>query len=436
MQFLTKEDIWANIIGLFLVISVSMFWYFDGFWIAKIFSLKLGIWNGLDVSAAFVKVNLLNFSLLFLFFLVWFMFVTFCMRKNIKSFFASFCIIYLLSVVVFLISSHSLAQEYQLETPLIALLIGLCIGNFIQIPQWFRESLMTEFYVKIGIVLMGATLPLTLIVSAGGVAILQACIITIITFWSIYFIATKCFKLESPFAATLSAGGSICGVSAAIVIGNASLAKKEHISVTISIVVVWAVVMVFVLPFMCRLLDLDAGVAGAWIGTSEFADAAGLAAAQSLGDERTIAAFTLVKVIGRDMFVGVWAVLVAFLSVICWGKGVDKTKISAKIIWERFPKFIVGFIVASLIVSIFILGLNVEAEKKFNAEVISLLKTLRNWVFVWTFLCIGIGTRFKEIVSVGYKPFLAFTIGVGINLPLGFILSQYVFVDFWVNFME
>lgn len=332
------------------------------------------------------------------------------------------------------------AKTWQLETPLIALIIGLILSNLTPLNESFRNSLLTEFYVKIGIVLMGATLPLNLLLSAGSVAIVQACIITIITFFSIFYFATRLFKLDPSFAATLGAGGSICGVSAAIVIGNASHAKKEHISVAISIVVFWAVIMVIALPFVCRALGLDMGVAGAFIGTSEFADAAGLAAAQALGDERTVAAFTLIKVIGRDMFIGVWAVLVAFLATFVWSKTSQKDDINAakssklSIIWQRFPKFILGFSLASVIGTLFLAFLPESAAKPFQKEALGFIKELRNWVFTFTFLCIGLSTRFSEIIKVGYKPFVTFTLGVLINLPLGFVLSQFVFVDFWTNF--
>ena len=347
----------------------------------------------------------------------------------------SFSILFILSILVFLISSHSQAKEFQLESPLVALLLGLVLGNFANLPQWFKDSLLTEFYVKIGIVLMGATLPLTLLINAGGIAILQACIITIVTFWTIYFAATKLFKLDPSFGATLGAGGSICGVSAAIVIGNAAKAKQEHISLAISIVVLWAVVMVILLPLFCKVLGLDAGVAGAWIGTSEFADSAGLAAAQSIGDERAIAAFTLIKVIGRDMFVGIWAVLVAFLSVAVWHKQ-ENTQVGIGTIWERFPKFILGFLVASVLVSLFTLNLDSTSNQQFSKEALGLIKTLRNWIFTWTFLSIGLNTQFKKIIAVGYKPLAAFTLGVAVNLPLGYLLSSYIFEEFWTNFMR
>ncbi|MCQ8811860.1 putative sulfate exporter family transporter, partial [Escherichia coli] len=78
----------------------------------------------------------------------------------------------------------------------------------------------------------------------------------------------------------------------------------EHVAASISLVIVWAVIMIFALPFACKLLDLPPAIAGAWIGTSEFADAAGFAAVEAIGNESATQAFTLMKVVGRDMFVG------------------------------------------------------------------------------------------------------------------------------------
>ena len=435
IRWYNKEDSWAIIISLTLIASISVFWLNSSLDIYKLISVKFNKWDSWNVGNALPQDYVLHIFCLWAFFTLIFCVVARFLGKQVKSFLLGFSVLYLLSLIIGILSSHSFAKEWQLEAPLIALIIGLFLSNCFSLPKWLSESLLTEFYVKIGIVLMGATLPLTLLISAGGVAIAQACIITIVTFFSIFFIATKIFKLDPRFGATLGAGGSICGVSAAIVIGNACKAKQEHVSVVISIVVLWAVIMVLALPPICKLLDLDMGVAGAWIGTSEFADAAGLAAAQSLGDERATQAFTLIKVIGRDMFVGVWAMLVAFLSVAVWDKTSNK-KVQINTIWERFPKFILGFIVASIAVTFFVSMLPQEVHKTFQKEVLGFIKELRNWVFIWTFLCIGLVTQFKKIINVGYKPFLAFSIGVAINLPLGFILSQYVFVDFWSNFLK
>lgn len=441
-NWLNKEDTWANIIGIGLVLVICAAWAAGSFGIFDIFRVKFSSWDISNIHKI-LSDNPIKFithiAAVFAFFGILFFIVSKFLGKDSRSFLGGFSLLFALSLIVFILGASKFAKTWQLETPLIALIIGLLLSNLTRIPTFFENSLLTEFYVKIGIVLMGATLPLNVLVSAGGVAILQACIITCVTFFSIFFFATKIFKLEPAFGATLGAGGSICGVSAAIVVGNAAQARKEHISVAISIVVIWAVAMVIIMPLVCRALGLDMGVAGAWIGTSEFADAAGLAAAQSLGSERAIAAFTLMKVIGRDMFVGVWAVLVAFLSIAVWNKNSTHSSSSESkvaLIWQRFPKFILGFIVASIFVSIFMLFIESGAHKAFQKEALGFVKELRNWVFTWTFLCIGLSTQIAKIIAVGYKPFVAFSLGAAINLPLGFILSQYIFVDFWSNFLR
>ena len=167
--------------------------------------------------------------------------------------------------------------------------------------------------------LLGATVPLSLIALAGPVAILQASVVSIVTFSVIYWVAVR-LGLDRRFAATLGVGGAVCGVSAAIAVAGAVGAKREDTAVTITTVVLWAIVMIFALPLASRALGLPTGVAGAWIGTSEFADAAGIAAAQAYGGfagkvdgiagtaEQALQAFTLMKVVGRDLWIGIWAV--------------------------------------------------------------------------------------------------------------------------------
>jgi len=174
-------------------------------------------------------------------------------------------------------------SRVYLEPPLIALFLGLVVANTVGVPTRFVAGLRGELYVKTGIVLLGATVPLTLIVLAGPVAVGQAAIVSIATFGVIYTIAVR-VGLDRRFAATLGVGGAVCGASAAIAIAGAVGAKRENTSVTISAVVLWAIAMIFVLPLVSRALLLPTGVAGAWIGTSEFADAAGIAAAQAYGE--------------------------------------------------------------------------------------------------------------------------------------------------------
>src|SRR5258708_37596813 len=172
---------------------------------------------------------------------------------------------------------------------------------------------------KTGIVLVGATLPITLILWAGPIAIVQASIVSVATFLVIYWIAVF-LELDRKLAALLAVGGAICGVSAVIAIAGAIRARREHMSIAITSVVLWSIGMIVVLPVLARAWYLPAGVGGAWIGTSEFADAAGFVAAQTYGafarygaiegtPDQAIWAFTLVKGVGRDIWIGIWAVV-------------------------------------------------------------------------------------------------------------------------------
>jgi uncharacterized membrane protein YadS len=400
------------------------------------------------------------------------------------------------------------------------------------VPQWFETSLRTEYYIKTGIVLLGATLPLTLIAEAGPVAFLQATIVSVTTWLSIYLAATRLFALDPRFGAVLGTGGAVCGVSGSIAVGGAVKAKKDHIAIGIAVVSVWAIVMIFALAVVTKWAipaggaaltewyHMSPGEAGAWVGTSEYADAAGFAVVAELATDHgdaPIHAFTLMKVIGRDIWIGIWAFVLSIVSVTFWEKATangdgPRGRVGISVIWNRFPKFVIGFFAASVIMSLIaasppadyvgeapvagtfkskaqkheydadfstfrppaalsdrfthdarrgVLGfrgkMSLEeletltagadeeqtwALKKLHAEsdwfasqlqalVIVPIKKLRSWTFVLCFLCIGLSTRFKELATFGLKPFWAFTIGVIVNVPLGYLLTTRVFVDYW-----
>ena len=158
----------------------------------------------------------------------------------------------MLSVAIFALGQWDKANTYNLEPPLVALVLGLVISNIVGLPRWLDAGFRVEFYIKTGIVLLGATLPFTLIVWAGPMAILQASIVSIVTFLVIYWVAVKAGARQR-LAATLGAGGAVCGVSAAIAIAGAVGAKKEDAPIAITVVIIWAIVMIFVLPFVAGL---------------------------------------------------------------------------------------------------------------------------------------------------------------------------------------
>ncbi|HWE73483.1 MAG TPA: putative sulfate exporter family transporter [Stellaceae bacterium] len=360
-----------------------------------------------------------------------------------RDFLVSFVFLYVLSVAVFVFGQWDTANYYNLEPPLVALVLGLVVTNVVGLPRWLDAGFRTEFYIKTGIILLGATLPFTLIIWAGPVAILQASIVSIATFLAIYWVGVK-LGLDRRLAATLGAGGAVCGVSASIAIAGAVGAKKDDAPIAITLVILWAIVMIFVLPIIARLLELPSGVGGAWIGTSEFADAAGIAAAQAYGGfaghgiagtpDQSLFAFTLMKVVGRDVWIGIWAFILAIVATTRWEQRELGGKANAAEIWWRFPKFVVGFIIASLLVTWVTAGYSLADYNKIVVpNLVAPIKDLRTWAFIFCFLSIGLTTRFRDLASAGRKPFLAFSSGVVVNVVLGFILSAWVFASHWAT---
>ncbi|WP_162485098.1 YeiH family protein [Carboxydothermus hydrogenoformans] len=429
-EFLKKEDWWAVYLGIGIVL-VALILYKMGLSIKPI-AVAPPKWESFSEVTKHFAENGMIYVYLYLMFLVLFSISVKFMGFNVGEFIKGFTIIYLLTVIVLVLGSSKVAEQYNLEPPLLALLLGLIVSNVFKLPKWLDTSFRTEFYIKTGIVLLGATLPFTLIVKAGPIALLQATVISVTTFLTIFFAATRLFGLEKPFGATLGAGGSICGVSASIAVGGAVNAKKEHVSISIALVTIFAVIMIFLLPFVCKALGLPPGQAGAWIGSSEFADAAGLAAASAIGDEAAIKAFTLMKVIGRDIWIGIWCLILAVVAATKWEKRAEGASVSAKEVWVRFPKFVIGFFIATILISIVDASLTPQVSKEvLTPLVIKPIKTLRTWAFVFCFLSIGFTTRFRELSSFGWKPLAAFVIGVIVNVLLGYTFSVHILGDYW-----
>ena len=439
-EFWAKEDWWAVWIGLGIVLIAYVF-YFSGSSISWI-AVAPAKWSTLSQLATYFSKNGIKYLALLAAFLVLFTTVTSFIGQKPKAFIPAFIFIFILSAVIYTIGNWDQANKYNLEPPLLALVIGLFISNIVGLPRWLDAGFRVEFYIKLGIVLLGATLPFTLIIWAGPVAILQASIVSIVTFLTIFFVARK-LGLDHRLAAVLGAGGAVCGVSASIAVAGAVRAKKEQPPIAISLVVVWAIVFVFALPLVSRSLHLPAGVGGAWIGTSEFADAAGLAAAQSYGNlatthvvpgtaEQAIASYTLIKVIGRDVWIGIWTFILALIAVTVWERNETTSKVQVGQIWWRFPKFVIGFLIASALTALIVHGISLaDYNKIVKPALIFPITALRTWAFTFSFLSIGLTTRFRELATAGIKPFLAFTAGVIVNVALGYFLSVVVFGHYW-----
>jgi len=517
VSLFNNEDAWAIYLGLFLVL-LTLLLFFAGSSIAP-FTPIPSEWDNISNLAAQIWGNIQGYVVVVVGLGILFGIGAVAMGHPLVHFIKGYAILSLSTLLIFCLAAYAPMKELDIGPALLALVLGLIAGNLFKIPDFLRTALRTEYYIKTGIVLLGATLPFTLIAVAGPIAFLQATIVSVTTFLAIYLSATKLFGLEPKFGAVLGTGGAVCGVSGSIAVGGAVRAHKDHIAIGIAVVSIWAIVMIFVLAFLTKLMvrqdaghgffELTPAQAGAWVGTSEYADAAGYAVVAELQrefGESPIYAFTLMKVIGRDIWIGIWAFVLSIISVLFWEKGEASTgRVSARVIWERFPKFVLGFIFASILVSFLaklappdyvgrlelsdkfkdanfhtficpdelkdrfqvvedgkaivfkgdmsekdlevllfaaqnqaqralILELKKRAnwfESAFKPKVIDPIKKLREWAFVFCFLSIGLGTRIKDLLTFGLKPFWAFTIGVLVNLPLGFFLTTKIFGYYW-----
>jgi len=442
-ELLRKEDWWAVWLGLGLTLAAVCF-YEQGSsikWLAVI-PRK---WSHFDEALTDLRTQAPRYLALFVMWAVLLGAGARALGFRLRHFLPAFAGVFIVSVIIFIGGQWDQADHYNLEPPLVALALGLLLANLGLVPQWMNAGFRVEYYVKTGIVLLGATLPFTLIAWAGPIALLQASIVSIVTFTVIYFVAVR-LGVDRRLAATLGAGGAICGVSGAIAVAGAVGARKQDAPVAIALVILWAIVMIFVLPLVCRALGLPTGVAGAWIGTSEFADAAGLAAAQTYAGyaghvpgiagtpDAALNAFTLMKVIGRDVWIGIWAFVLSIIATTRWeATGVER-KADPGEIWRRFPKFVIGFLIASVIVTVITASVSyADFKQTVTPDLVAPIKNLRTWTFIFCFLSIGLTTRFRELATAGSRPFWAFASGVAVNLILGFVLSAVIFASHWAS---
>ena len=437
-----KEDWWSVILGL-CIVGIAYALFATGgslIWAAP----APAPWSSLtDLGGQFAQ-DWPRYLFQFLAMLGLFTLAARVMGQDVIAFAIGFLLIYLLSLVALVIGAWGIVQEYSIEPALIALAIGALIGNLLPLPDRPREAFRVEFYIKTGIVLLGATLPITLIIWAGPIAIAQASIVSVVTFLVIYWTA-RFLEIERKLAALLAVGGAICGVSAVIAIAGAIRARREDMSIAVTSVVSWSIVMIVVLPVLARAWYLPAGVGGAWIGTSEFADAAGFVAAHAYGGfaryhaiagtpDQAIWSYTLLKVVGRDIWIGIWAVILSFVAMTRWETTETRTRISVMDIWRRFPKFIIGLFAASLIATLASQRLSYDDfDTVVRPAFIAPLTNLRVWVFNFSFLSIGLTTRLRGFAPSSGAAFIAFATGVLVNLVLGFLLSAVVFQSYWAN---
>ena len=301
-----------------------------------------------------------------------------------------------------------------------ALIAGLVIANvFPRFAEGIKEAVRPELYIKIAIVILGGFFAVTAagklslassLLLRGVAAIIEAYLI----YWAVvYFVARKWFGFNREWAAPLASGISICGVSAAIATGGAIRARPMIPVLVSSLVVVFAVVEVLLLPFLAQtFLSHEPLVAGAWMGLAIKTDGAAIAggaiteslilaqnAAEGikyqpgwiLGTAATIKVFI-------DIFIGIWAFVLGYI----WTNHINRTsdKASVREIWERFPKFVLGFILTFAVGLYLALATPANIATKVPAAM-GEANTIRVVFFILTFFSIGVLSNFKKLWQEG-----------------------------------
>lgn len=351
---------------------------------------------------------------------------------NPLRFAIAFLGVFLLGVASFVLAGQHLLHYYNLEYVLWALVLGMVISNTIGTPGFFKPAVLPEFYIKTGLVLLGAEVLFGLLFRLGLPGMVVSWITTPIVFLLSYLFGQKVLRIESrSLNIVISADMSVCGASAAIATGAACRAKKEEVSLAVGLSLAFTAIMMIVQPIFIRAVDMDPVVAGAWMGGTIDSTGAVAAAGKLVGGEAEKVAVT-VKMI-QNVLIGVMAFAVA----VYWTTKVEVVPNGPPPtlweVWYRFPKFVLGFLAASIIFSILYAVLPQGEALVQDLITKGVTSPIRVWLFCLAFVAIGLETNFRELLPYmkAGKPLTLYVVGQTLNLVLSFIMSWIAFGWLW-----
>ena len=320
----------------------------------------------------------------------------------------------------------------SIEFPIYAIALGL-IGNAVLTKLALRDALSrgfrTEFFIKTGLVLLGASINLKVLVTAAGPAIIQALLLITIVFGFTWWLGGR-LGLDDKLRALLSSAVSICGVSAAIAAAGAVQAKREQLAYAASLVIAFALPSIFLLPWLADLLGLSDAVAGAWIGGNIDTTAA-VAASGAIAGENSLQIATIVKTT-QNALIGVVAIaLTAYFALKVERRSAPEKESVARPsfqqFWERFPKFVLGFIAASIIGTLYLQWVSDGKAQ------IATVNDLRTWFLIFAFVSIGLEFSLKGLREAGWRPIALFASATVVNFVVALGLAVVLFGNFTVG---
>ena len=328
------------------------------------------------------------------------------MGGDVRAYLVGFAVLFGLGWASQMVAGFPTLKEWGISYVIVSLVAGLAISNLGSVPSWLREAVRTEYYIKTGLVILGSSILFGEILRAGLFGLGQA-LLVILVVWRFCYWFCRRIRVDREFSVILATAVSICGVSAAIAACGAVGGDRKKLSYVTSLVLIVAAPMAIFMPAIAEGVGMAPVVAGAWLGGTIDTSGAVVASGEILGDSALNAA-VIVK-FSQNALLG----LAAFAISLWWafrGAGEREERPTAAMIWERFPKFVLGFMVVSLLFSFLLSADVVDATG-------GLLRGIRTWWFSLAFLCIGLETRFRDLVSMdGGRPAAGFLVAQGVNI--------------------
>ena len=358
------------------------------------------------------------------------------------KFLKGFWFVFLIAVIAYIAANQATMKHYGIGYAAWAILFGMLISNTVGTPKWAMPAVQTEYYIKTGLVLLGAKILFEKIIVIGTAGIFVAWVVTPTVWLVTYWFGQKIIKMPSKrLNATICSDMSVCGVSAAIATAAACKAKKEELTLAVGLSLVFTSIMMIAMPLVIKgffPVDKQLVLGGAWMGGTIDATGAVAAAGAFLGEKALYVAATIKMI--QNVLIGVIAFFVALYFTTRVEVAETGTKVGPLEIWFRFPKFVLGFIAASIIFSAFYTMFNAQqsglGSTMIDQGTIKGMSDLfRGWFFCLSFVSIGLATNFRELREhfKGGKPFILYVCGQSFNLVLTLVVA---YIMFYVVFPE
>ena len=353
------------------------------------------------------------------------------LRRPMRGLLPSLVVVFAVSLLAQVVAKIPAISYYGFESVFFSVLFGLVIRNVWRVPAWMKPAIQGEFFIKIGVVCLGATILFSDVMKSGVFGLVQACLVVAVV-WFFAFRFSRRMKVDERSAMILASGLSICGVSASITAARVVGGDDRKLSYIVSLVLIVVVPMIYLMPWLANLIlphlfapEVAEEVAGAWIGGT-IDTTSGVAASSMIVGEVANQHAVIIKA-AQNVLIGVVAFFIALYLSTRRGDKAGQAP-SLGIVWEKFPKFIIGFVAASLVFSVLQGNGLFTADARGKLAEPGVAKMFSTVFFSLAFVCVGLDTRLKDIVSRENRNLLwAFLAAQAFNIVVTFLIALVLF---------